>query len=273
MSDLIPTIPTPTAVPWTPDMMTPDTPSPANTQTFASPHPQMHPAPYQPAPQYQAPQAGHAQPVAPQPQPPQPHMQPAAYAPAPQPQYAQPQQHAPALQPVHHMQQSAPPQMASAAAIQSQMAAQAHIAGQPHYAPPQQPQYSQASPPPLHLAMPQQMQPAGLGQIPQTLPQAPEASKSFIANLLKRSPKPVQAEADFQQDVSSRSLFNKNFILGAVTGLVVGAFVLPMVLNVFSGSEPTQAQAQAAAQASFDQPPAASNGNTFVDNAMAADAP
>ena len=69
----------------------------------------------------------------------------------------------------------------------------------------------------------------------------------------------------------SGSLFNKNFALGAVTGLVVGAFVLPMVLGLFGGDAPVQTQAQV--QAPINTAPAATTGDTFIDNAIAADAP
>ena len=79
----------------------------------------------------------------------------------------------------------------------------------------------------------------------------------------------------------SGSLFNKNFAIGAVAGLVVGAFVLPMVLGLFGGdaSVQTQAQAQAGPLPGFDiNSPAASEGDgfkpdTFIDNAMATEAP
>jgi len=50
---------------------------------------------------------------------------------------------------------------------------------------------------------------------------------------------------------SSGSLFNKNFILGAVTGLLVGAFLLPVLIEMVTGggNDPIQAQAQSPAQA------------------------
>jgi hypothetical protein len=154
------------------------------------------------------------------------------------------------------------------------MAPQAHMAQPQQYAPPQQPLYAQAGPPPpLHFAMPPQMQPAAMDLLPQTPPHQTEASNSFIANLLKRSPKPARADTGFDQAAGSGSLFNKNFMLGAVTGLVVGAFVLPTVLNAFGGSESAQVQAQALTPASLDSMPAASNGGTFIDDAIATDAP
>ena len=122
-------------------------------------------------------------------------------------------------------------------------------------------------------------------QAPQHVLAAPVESKSFIAKLLKRSPKPEQTELDMQTPMQSGpaksgSLFNKNFAIGAVAGLVVGAFVLPMVLGLFGGDAPvqTQAQAQAGPLPGFDINSPAVEGDgfkadTFIDNAIAADAP
>ena len=48
---------------------------------------------------------------------------------------------------------------------------------------------------------------------------------------------------------ASGSLFNKNFLLGAVAGLVAGAFIVPMAIDFFNGkAEPIQAQALSPAQ-------------------------
>lgn len=260
MSEPVPPHPTPTAVPWTPEMST-DMPNPGAPQDFDSQPPQIHPAHYQPAPHYQAPQGEYLPAAVPQGYAPQPQMQTAQYPAAPHPQYAPTPQHAPALQPVHLMQQSAPPQMAPAAAFP-------HTGGQIGA----QPQYAQPAPPPLPSALSPQMHLAALGQSEQTA-QTPEKSKSLIASLLKRSPKPVQAEADFEANVRPKSIFNKTFVLGAVTGLVIGAFVLPMVLSAVSGSAPEQAQARAGTITEFNPAPAATNGDTFIDNAIATDTP
>ena len=267
MSEPTPTNPTPTAVPWTPDMATPNAPSPAmpysaNAQNFVPEPPHIPPAQYQAAPQHQDRQADYSAAAAPQTYAPQP---PAQYAAAPQPQYQSTPQYAPALQPVHHMQQSAPPQMASAAAVPSYMGAQGHMS-QPQYSQPQHAQYTQPSPPPP-MAMPPRMQSSDL----HAAPEAGEKSKSFIVNLFKRSPKPEPTETHPDTVPRSGSLFNKNFVIGAVTGLVVGAFVRPMVLNIFGGSSP--AQAQSTITTDYSPTPAASNGDSFIDNAIATDAP
>lgn len=72
---------------------------------------------------------------------------------------------------------------------------------------------------------------------------------------------------------NSGSLFNKNFVLGAVTGLVIGAFVLPMALDMFSGDAPVQAQAQSGPPPGFDTTAMTTDSDTFIDEAIAADAP
>lgn len=72
---------------------------------------------------------------------------------------------------------------------------------------------------------------------------------------------------------NSGSLFNKNFALGALTGLVIGAFVLPMALDMFGGDTPVQAQAQAGPPAVIETTPTMKQGDAFIDEAIAADAP
>ena len=264
MSEQVPTNPTPTAVPWTPDMMTPDMSSPNPVLSAGHAQPQMQPGQYQPAPQFQAPGAEYAPAAAPHTYASQPQMQPTMqppsqpgqYAPAPQPQHVSAPQYAPALQPVHHMQQPAPPQMASAAAVPYQTE--------------RQPQYAQPGLPPQ---IQPQLPPAS-SDLPGMTPLAPAKPKSVIANLLGRSPKPAMVATNIEAPASSGSLFNKNFLLGAVSGLVVGAFVLPMVLGIFFGdSGAAQTQALAETSADYDPAPAATDGDTFVDSAIATDAP
>jgi len=270
MSEQIPTNPTPTAVPWSPEMMTAETSGPvassipgaAPAQHFAPSQPPGHAAQYQAAPNEYTPPAEPqtAQPYAPQALT-QPHMQSGQFAPSPQPQQTQSPQYAqvPAA-PAHHMQLSAAPQMLRAAA-----------AVPPHHG--AQPQYAQPGPPPLPL----QIQPGASGHpsLDHQAAQAPEKSKSFIANLLKRSPKPAQVVTDMQAPAkSSGSLFNKNFALGAVTGLVIGAFIVPMVLDMLVGdSAPAQAQAQAAPLTKFEPAPAADDSGLSIDNVITKDAP
>lgn len=91
-----------------------------------------------------------------------------------------------------------------------------------------------------------------------------------------------QAEPVAAAKPKSGSLLNKNFFLGAITGLVVGAFVLPTLLGMFFGDSsadvraqaPTQAQSPVREIASFDpNAPALEEGATFLDEALAADAP
>lgn len=238
----------------TPEMMPP-------AQSVAPTQPQ-----YQPAPQYQTPQPAYAQTAAPQPYPqvaqpaqPIPHHGFAAQPQVQQPhmppsQMAQPQMHsaqyAPASQPQHHLMPAPAPQMA-----------------QPMYAhAPAAPQFSQAAMPLApHMRVPQQ---AATQEII-----APVESKSFLAKLLKRSPRPEQLETDIQPPAKSGSLFNKNFALGAVVGLVVGAFVLPMILGLFGSDASVQTQAQAGPLPEFDINSPAVEDDTFLDNAMSSGEP
>ena len=247
MTNTIPTNPTPTAVPWTPDMTQPNAQG-QSTPRQAMP-PQMPAAPYQPTPHYQSPQPDYAQASAPQGYPPQPQVHtPPAYP--PQHQHMSPTQYAPAFQPVHHTQQPAAPQMGQVAAVPP------HMEQAAQYAPQQHPHYAPGGPPPMPAAL-------------DAVRGAPQKSKSFLANLLKRSPKPTEAE--FEPPVKSGSLLNKNFIIGAATGLVIGAFVLPMLVNILGGGSSSQTQVQAATAPVTAISPT-SDGDTFLDNAMANDA-
>jgi hypothetical protein len=167
-----------------------------------------------------------------------------------------------------------------------------------------------------HYAMPQQGMPQQGMMGAQAVPPAPHMQqlerraadiapepKSLLAKLLKRSPKPAEASLaapnlamqtpnfeaampsaeQFQPPLkSSGSLLNKNFALGAVTGLIVGAFVLPLLINMVLGDTTSQAQAQAksgaVAQAEsmteFDpNAPAIEEGETFLDAAIGTEAP
>lgn len=130
-------------------------------------------------------------------------------------------------------------------------------------------------PPPLapHL----QVQPQAHQQMAGSVPAANHEPKSFLAKLLKRSPRPQTADVDIQKAaISSGSLFNKNFAIGAVTGLLAGAFVLPMIVNMFGGGKAVaaQTQAQLSVPAVINTAPAApTSGETFIDAALAADAP
>ncbi|GGX67571.1 hypothetical protein GCM10011309_16640 [Litorimonas cladophorae] len=107
----------------------------------------------------------------------------------------------------------------------------------------------------------------------------PEA-KSLLSKLLKRKPKANLARPAAPTEAAAKpeSLLNKNFALGALTGLVIGAVVLPMLMGVLFGEAPTAAQVQAAAQplapVEFVESAAlAVEGETFVDNALNAETP
>ena len=273
MNEPTPTNPTPTAVPWTPDMQTPPAP-------VVSPTPSPVPAPLQPPVQ----QTTAAQPAYPAAAQPAAQRQPVqAYAPQPQAQPApRVQQHAPAAQQPRYAQPAAPQHMAPMQAPhgqaphahaqqpQVQHAQVQHAQGQPvhgQYAPPAAPQhFPQAAIPPLVAAH------------AQTAAQAvPAESKSLIAKLLKRAPKAELAPAtNVQMPQASESLLNKNFALGAVTGLVIGAFVLPMLLNKIGiGNAPAPKQALATAPASVSNvaAPVPADAETFIDRAIADETP
>ena len=79
---------------------------------------------------------------------------------------------------------------------------------------------------------------------------------------------------NIQARPASESLFNKNFALGAVAGLVVGAFVLPMLLNMIGGDAPAKTQALASGPAPVvNVLPEIADDPTFIDNAISVDAP
>jgi len=202
----------------------------------------------------------------------QPHMQGHMPARAPMPQQQMQQQHMQQQMPQQRMQ---PAQMAA----QIQPHAQAQLQAQAqNYA--QNPRQMMGHNPQVGMAAPQQPQHV-------EMPGAAE-SKSLIGKLMKRAPKAPQmpqvvtenplltaaAAAPVAATVaSSGSLFNKNFLLGAVTGLVVGAFVLPMVLDQFGlNKAPLQSQAQALGQAlpEFDPnaPVIVEQGEAFIDAAI-----
>lgn len=176
------------------------------------------------------------------------------------------------------------------------MAGQPPMQAQPQYQP--QPQLTSHQ----HMGG----QPAMTPNYPNTAPQAPQVMaqdpepKSLLGKLLKRSPKPTLADPIMESNLAaaaaaptaaaSGSLFNKNFLLGAIAGLIVGAFILPMVLNFLGGgSEPIQAQAISPAQVQLEAPaldqvippmdlsqlpeidpdaPATDKGETFLDAAI-----
>jgi len=160
------------------------------------------------------------------------------------------------------MNQTAPVQPAQMAA-QIQPHAQAQLQAQAqNYA--QNPRQMMGHNPQVGMAAPQQPQHV-------EMPGAAE-SKSLIGKLMKRAPKAPQMP-QVVTVASSGSLFNKNFLLGAVTGLVVGAFVLPMVLDQFGlNKAPLQSQAQALGQAlpEFDPnaPVIVEQGEAFIDAAI-----
>ena len=112
--------------------------------------------------------------------------------------------------------------------------------------------------------------PAGYEEQPQ--------SKSLLAGLLKRSPQPDAVATEMPAASTGReSLFNKNFFLGGLTGLVIGAFVLPIVLGMF-GSDTPQPQARNFTQSSAavtptSNAPSTAEGGSFIDDAIASDAP
>ncbi|WP_427453210.1 hypothetical protein [Litorimonas sp. WD9-15] len=88
-------------------------------------------------------------------------------------------------------------------------------------------------------------------------------SKSLLAGLLKRESKAPQADA------RSKSLFDKNFLFGLAAGLILGFLVIPMVLP--SAPEPAYIPV-----AEISAPVAEleiSEGESFVDAALAEDVP
>ena len=116
----------------------------------------------------------------------------------------------------------------------------------------------------------------GMGQpgMGQALPEAPP-SKSLFAKLLKRSPKPESSDAVTAEPAGSGSLLGKKFGLGAVAGFVA-AFALMMALDMFAAEPAQQAQSltrPAVQTAQNSAPVRAEGGDTFLDNAIASDAP
>jgi len=270
MTEPTPTNPSPIAVPWTPEMMNPQAASP--TQPSYQPlqdqpyQTQNHPQPQPYAPPQIAPNSAFAQ-AAPAPQMPQAH--------APHPQYQSEPRPAP-IQPSAYMPPGQQPQLTSSPSPQMQQPLRAQLAhAQPapaHYnqAPLIQPspstQFPQAGPPPVapHMHVPSMDSPTG----------AEAGSKSLFAKLLKRSPKTTQLEpGQPTPSGQSNSLFNKNFGLGAVTGLVIGAFVLPMALGLFGGKPTVQPEVNLAPAPFVEDTSTAANADTFIDNVIAADAP
>ncbi len=293
-----PTHTNPVAVPWTPEMTGQNAPVAPQSVGPGQPMPPHPPQPY-PAHSQPAYQGSHAQS---QPQSPQAYSaNPAAQhspqqAPQPPVQYAQPQpvhQHAPA-QPAYI--QHGQPQSRVQPQQPYRQAEPAGTAQQPM-------QYREPgnSPPQSSSAFAPQLQQAAHQGIAE-----PAARGGLLSRLLKRSPRPdqnghnagigqmggrmaahmpsqmqnaaaqVTASGQALSDVRPRSgsLFNKNFFLGAMTGLVVGAFVLPLIINTIAGD--TSSQTQAAAQ--FQPPiegalnePLNSGEPTFLDAAISAD--
>jgi len=268
MHEPTPTNPSPTAVPWTPDMMTQQpaaptaAPSPvASPMPMAAPIPAQQPAPlqpnYQPAPQqtFQPPLQSHVQPSV----------------------RSSPSQHAQPFQQAAHPTQSQPYQNPAQPNPPQQMQ-------QPHYVPPA-PQYgAQPSPPPMLAAQRQGIHAGPLQQPSQ------QASKSLVGKFLKRAPKTqAMPESTAEVPTSSGSFLNKSFLLGTVAGFI-GAFALTMVLNMFAAEPAQQVQSFAGPAPATAVVPVAQNspagpasnpaqtqagveGGTFIDNAIATDAP
>ena len=117
------------------------------------------------------------------------------------------------------------------------------------------------------------LSPQGQSQIPSQFqdPLQPQYSAPQMGAIAHS---PLQAQGLPKITGSSGSLFNKNFALGAVTGIIVGAFVLPILINLVAGdtSPQTQAQFQTAPSGDINASDAAFNTEeTFLDAAIAAD--
>ena len=313
-----PTHSNPVAVPWTPEIAGQTAPVPAPVPTPQGQHPAPAKPIYQPQPNQnpvQNPIQNQGQYSAQGPQPysrqthvaqsaPQmpPHQPPATQSQYPQPQQPQPQS-VYAAAPIPNAPQQ--PHANQASQPYSQMP-QTHgqNQGQPFQSPTQHmrlPQMAQAQMRPqqeqhgLHGHMPPQlaphMQPAP-EQVQGGMAQNQHAgtSNSLLGKLLKRSPKPQltaqNASMGAAQPAPAESLFNKNFALGAVAGIVFGAFVLPMLLNTLFGKDtPAQAQyqnSQAMAEVTAPALPelnvnpamtSSETGQSFLDAAIKADAP
>jgi hypothetical protein len=140
-------------------------------------------------------------------------------------------------------------------------------------------------------------------QAPAPIQPEPKASKSLLGKLLKRSPKPkaVSPEAVNIPAVAApvinapavkKPLINKNFILGGAVGFI-GAFAVMIGLGMFGVETPQSYAANSAAPlpdiaapqdastysygnedaASSAAASSAANGDTFLDNAIAENAP
>jgi len=300
MTEPTQTTPSPIAVPWTPEMSSP--PSKPTMQVPSQPQPQVYaPNPVQANPGHPTQQAtlqaqsrANAQPM---PQPYQAQQRPHLHTPtpvsAPSSVPAYPAQPHTAANPGHMLPTVPPVQQPPAPQAQRPQPMQPHHNPTPHAVPPQYQQQHQTA---QQLAL--QPYAAHAHQTPQNLhagppPREPQAhshlqatqmsglyeeqqpqSKSFLAGLLKRSPRPDAIAADMPVASSGReSLFNKSFILGGLTGLVIGAFVLPIVIGMFS-SDTSQSQARNFTQSSAAiTPPSTAEGGSFIDDVIASDAP
>jgi len=266
MTEPTPVNPSPTAVPWTPDMMNSHGPSAEQQPGHAHQQLQHYQTQHQPPAQMQSqPQYAHPQP------------QSAAQAYAPQPQHMAAPQMAQQVTPQPQFQggQFAPQAQMAHSPAHQQHPNQAHPApshfGQPQFsqAPLNQPQVApHAGRPPLAPLMRAPAAAPSQNMAEETVPE----SKSLFAKLLKRSPKPIKAQSDMPAP-NAGSLFNKNFALGALTGLVIGAFILPMALDMLGGDTPVQTQVQAGPPPIIETTPTIAEGDTFIDEAIAANAP
>ena len=275
--------PTPTAVPWTPDMAAGRAPAAgAETQPTTVSSPPHAPTPPQtPAPQLSplpmAPQPNYAQPARPEAfpsqagvQPPMQHGQPVPIQPSGQ--SVHPHQAHPYNGPVQ------PPAQPPAYQHAQQM-------NQARYVPPAQaPHYAQAGPPPM---LPPQMQ-APMPFMTGQNPSADGKPNSLLAKILKRSPKPEAIDLMSEAPAATTSLFNKNFVLGGIAGFI-GAVALMTGLNSFTAETPQRTQQVAVQPASSNLVPApqpssaatgqnrptsnAADGDTFLDTAIATDRP
>jgi len=270
--------PTPLAVPWTPPVQ--QAPAVTPQPVPAAPLPPQAVAPQPIAPQRIMPRPQH--PTQPHPATPQvafqpPHnpnpqaAQPVAYNPAPQYAPAPTQQPMPAYEQLHN--RAAMPMNHAPQPLQ-----------QPGYAPQamaQPPQMTQHDLPPM---------PAQGVTMAETQPV--QKSKSLLANLLKRSPKPAlqsvptstsepMANMAAATPKVSGSLFDKNFVFGLAAGTVLGFLVLPMLFG--NGPEkatlPNAPTAQLTAPQLGDDlelaqtPITITEGEAFIDAALTQDAP
>lgn len=269
-------MPTPTAVPWTPDMMA--QPQPAQIQTpqavhAQTPQPQNHIPPipqvqtYQAAPHVVPSQAHVQEPRYQQPHPPAPIApQPYAHVP-PQSQQPFPQ----AQTPQHHMPlHAAPPPVGAHAQPAMQQFQTSQAQGQrPQPNPHQRSLMQIPHHAPAHIQAPEQP----------LLMETRKEPKSLFAKLFNRAPKTADGNLDtaagsqVEIPAVSESLFNKNFALGGLTGLVIGAFVVPMILNMFTSQPQVVTQAAVSAPAIEIAPAATITDESFVDSVIATDTP